>query len=209
MLRFLLPQEIGFFNFFDEHIELTIEGARELVKLTSDGSDMKACAERIREVEHRCDQVTRQCLVSLHKTFITPMDRSDIHNLIKKLDDIMDFADSAASRIALYNISKMRPEANKQAEILLKASLELKEALSGLRNTKNVKAINDRCVAVHKCENEGDAVLNDALVKLFNSPERDAIDVIMWKEIFESLEKAIDRCQDVAMIIEGMVIEAS
>jgi uncharacterized protein len=208
MLRFLLPKDISFFEHFDEHIALTIEGAKELLALTSNGGDLDAFASRIKDAEHKTDLITHRCVADLHKTFITPIDRAAIHSLIKRLDDIMDFADSAASRMALYKLTQMRPEARQQAEVLLKAAEQLQQAIKGLRNLKNAHVINTHCIAVHGLENEGDTILNGALARLFNSDE-DPILVIKWKEIFESLEKAIDRCQDVAIVIEGIVLEAS
>lgn len=208
MFRFLLPAEVGFFEYFDQHIALTVKVAEELVALTGDGRDLEAYAGRIHDLEHQTDEVTKQCIIGLHKTFITPIDRGDIHRLMTRLDDITDFADSAVARMALYRLTEMRPEARELADVLLRATRELQIAIGHLRDMKHADVINQHCIKVHELENEGDAILAKALARLFNNAE-DALLVLKWKEIFESLEKAVDRCQDVAIVIEGLVIEAS
>ncbi len=128
--------------------------------------------------------------------------------LIKRLDDIVDSVDAAMSRLALYELTEMRAEAVQLAEVLLKAVEEIAGALKGLRNLKNSEAISKRLIAVHRLENEGDAVLRNALMRLFQEDDRPAL-IIKWKEIFERLEKATDRCEEVANLIEKIVIEAS
>lgn len=208
MFRRLLPREIGFFDYFDQHITLTIQGCRELQVMTSEERNILAQAARIKQIEHESDVVTHRCIEALHKTFITPMDRQDIHRLIKRLDDIIDSVDSAASRIVLYEIDHIRAEAKELAKILAQATSEVQQALKNLRNIKNAKAIDERCIAVYQLENDADVILRSALVKLFKEVENPVL-VIKWKEIFEHLEKAMDRCEDVANIIQGIVIEAS
>lgn len=208
MFRNFLPREVSFFDFFEKHIALTIEGCRELVALTNDGDEIPAFAERIKAIEHKTDGITHECIEALHRTFITPMDRSDIHRLIRRLDDIIDFVDAAAIRIKLYDLKEIRHEAQKQAEILVQATVEIGEALKLLRNMNNAEKIKERCIAISTLENKCDVVLHEALVRLFRE-ETDPILIIKWKEIFERLEKAADRCEDVANIIEGVMIEAS
>lgn len=208
MLRFLLPREVSFFNYFDQHIELTLSGAKELVDLSKGTTPLNACAQRIREIEHKTDQITHMCISDLHKTFITPIERSDLHSLMTRLDDIMDFTDAAASRMDLYQLTELRPEVGQQADLLVKCVEQIRQALTALRDTKFPEKITQHCVQIHHLETEADNVLSHALARLFNGGEEPII-VIKWKEIFESLEKAIDRCQDVAIIIEGVVVEAS
>jgi hypothetical protein len=208
MLRNLLPKEVGFFDYFESHSALGIEVCRELQSMTTQTSGFDARAARINELEAQADKITHQCTDALHKTFITPFDRSEIHSLIKRLDDIVDSVDTAAARIVLYQIREMRPDVQKLANILLELTLTIADALKLLRNVKDVPQIEGKCARIHQLEYDADLILREALVRLFND-EPNAVLVIKWKEIYERLEKATDRCEAVANIIQGIVIEAS
>lgn len=201
-----MPRETNFFTYFEKHCQLTIEGCREFLALTK-GEDIKAKTQRIREIEKEADVVAHQCIEALHKTFITPFDRADIHLLIKKLDDVIDAVDATTSRMELYELTEIRPEAVRMGEILVEATTEILESLKLLRDTSQIDAIQVHCIKVHQLENEGDAILRTALARLFK--ESDAVLVIKWKEIYERLEKATDRCEGVVNIVEGVVIESS
>ncbi len=202
----LLPREVSFFDFFDQHIALTVSGTKELLELVTAGGNGSLRARRIKEIEHEADVITHNCVEALHKTFITPLDRNDIHRLISKMDDVMDSVDGVAGRIALYKLTEMTPEIKSLAEILAQSAVEVQHAVNGLRNLRNADAIREWCIEVNRLENDADAVLREAIANLFAS-EKDPIKVIMWKEIYEILEKATDRCEDVANIIEGVVLE--
>lgn len=202
----LLPREVSFFDFFDKHIALTVSGTKELLELVTAGGNGSLRARRIKEIEHEADVITHNCVEALHKTFITPLDRNDIHRLISKMDDVMDSVDGVAGRIALYKLTEMTPEIKSLAEILAQSTVEVQHAVNGLRNLRNADTIREKCIEVNRLENDADAVLREAIAKLFTS-EKDPIKVIMWKEIYEILEKATDRCEDVANIIEGVVLE--
>lgn len=208
MFRRLLPKEVSFFDYFEEHAKMTIEACKLFLELSEGKADNVVQAARIKEIEHQADTLTHRCIEELNKTFITPIDRVDIHYLIKRLDDIVDSVDAATSRIALYELVEMRSEARLLAEVLLKAAIEIEIALKGLRSLSNAKAVIDRLIEIHQLENEGDAILRTALTRLFRE-ESNPILVIKWKEIFERLEKATDRCEEVANLIEKVVIEAS
>jgi predicted phosphate transport protein (TIGR00153 family) len=209
MLRRLLPKKTDFFDFFDRHIELTVQGCHELLELArSGGENIEARAARIKEIEHATDRITHECIEALHETFITPIERGDIHRLIKRLDDIIDAVDAAVLRIRLYDIKVLREEVEMAAELLVKATSEIGSALRLMRSTDNIQAVKACCVTIFGYENEADTVLRKALARLFND-EPNPITVIKWKEIFEILELASDRCEDVANIIQGIMIEAS
>jgi hypothetical protein len=209
MFGSLLPKEVCFFDYFEKHAAMTINACRAFLELTEGKKENIAEeAARIKEIEHQADNLTHRCIEELNKTFITPIDRVDIHQLIKRLDDIIDSVDAATSRIALYELVEMRPEAQQLASVLLRAMMEIELALKGLRKIKNVESIKEQLIAIHERENEGDAILRAALTRLFKEEDR-PIMVIKWKEIFERLEKATDRCEEVANIIEKIVIEAS
>jgi len=208
MLRRLLPKKINFFEFFDRHIALTIQGCQELLELAQGGNDLEARAQRIKEIEHASDRVTHECIEALHETFITPVERGDIHRLIKRMDDIVDAVDSAVMRLRLYGITDLREEVQQAANVLVGATTEIANALKLMHDPHNIEAINACCVRIYGFENEGDTVLRKALARLFHD-EPNPITVIKWKEIFEILELATDRCEDVANIIQGITIEAS
>ena len=201
-----LPKETSFFDFFEQHAALTVEGTAEFLSLVSTGANIEAKAKRIQDLEHETDVITHRCVEALHKTFITPIDRDSIHRLITKMDDIMDFVEAAAERLALYELTTMTADVRDLADCLHRAAQMVESAAKGLRNLKDPQSILKWCVDINRLENEGDQILRRAVARLFKE-SKDAIEVIKWKEIYESLENATDRCEDVANIIEGVVLE--
>jgi uncharacterized protein len=208
MFRSLLPKTDNFFAFFESHVALSLEACKTFLELTEGKADMVTATTRIQKLEHDADDVTHGCIDTIHKTFITPLDRDDIHKLIKRMDDIIDALDSTTARMELYEIREIRSEALDFAKVLFRAVSELAEAIHGLRDMKHATDITRHCIEVHHLENEADFILRSALVRLFKE-ESQPILVMKWKEIYERLEKAADRCEEVANIIEGLVIEAT
>jgi uncharacterized protein Yka (UPF0111/DUF47 family) len=208
MFRWLLPKNTNFFDYFEQHCQLIIEACQELHALVSTTTDIQTRVERISQIERKSDEIAHQCIEAIHKTFITPIDRSEIYHLISRMDDIIDAVDAATSRIAIYEIMEMRSDASQLSDVLVRATGEIALALKGLRNMKHAQLIKDKCVKIYHLENEGDTILRSSLAKLFKE-ENKPILVIKWKEIYQRLERAIDRCEDVANIIEGIVIEAT
>jgi predicted phosphate transport protein (TIGR00153 family) len=206
MLGRLLPRETSFFDFFDEHAALTVAGAKELLAMVSNGASIGPRAIRIKELEHEADIVTHRCVEALHKTFITPIDRNDIHRLITRMDDVLDYIEAAADRIALYEITEMSSDLRQLADVLVRSSQAMELAVRGLRDLRHAEAIRQACVDVNRLENEADSLLRSALAKLFRT-EKDPILLIKWKEIYETFEIATDRCEDVANVIEGVALE--
>jgi len=206
MLRWFLPHEEDFFGFFERHAALTVEGAREMRRLVSGGNDVPALAARIRELEHETDVITHRCVEALHKTFITPLDRDAIYQLISHMDDVMDYIESAAVSVMLYELSEMTAPARALADVLVRATEAVAVAVAGLSNLKRPDDILKACIEVNRLENEGDEILRGALAELFRDA-RDPLLVLKWKEVYEALENATDRCEDVANVIEGVVLE--
>jgi predicted phosphate transport protein (TIGR00153 family) len=201
-----LPRETSFFDFFEQHAALTVEGAKEFLSLVTTGANIPTKAKRVSDIEHETDVITHRCVEALHKTFITPIDRDQIHRLITRMDDIMDYVEAAAERIALYELVVMTSDVRDMADVLVRAATEVELACKGLRNLKDPVGLLKRCVDINRLENEADGVLRRAVAKLFKE-EKDVFTVIKWKEIYENLEMATDRCEDVANIIEGVVLE--
>jgi hypothetical protein len=206
MLRRFLPRQEDFFTLFERHAALTVEGAKQFVNLVSGGKNVRALAVRIKEIEHEADVITHTCVERLHTTFITPLDRDDIHRLITRMDDVMDYIESASERIALYELCEMTPEVRELADVLVRATEAVARAITGLRDLKRAHAVLDHCIEVNRLENEGDAILRNAVAALFRGAS-DPLLVMKWKEVYEALEDATDRCEDVANTIEGVVLE--
>ena len=203
-----LPKETSFFDFFEQHAALTVEGTKEFLSLVSTGANIEAKAKRISDIEHETDVITHRCVEALHKVFITPFDRDNIHRLITRMDDVMDYVEAASERIALYELSVMTSDVRDLADCLYRAAQQVELATKGLRNLKDPQSILKQCIDINRLENESDQILRRAVARLFKE-EKDPIVVIKWKEIYENLESAADRCEDVANIIEGVILEHS
>jgi uncharacterized protein len=206
MLSRLLPRQTNFFDFFEKHAALTVESAHELSKLASPGADINEIARRIKGLEHQADEVTHQCMEMLHKTFITPIDRNDIHRIASKLDDIIDFIDSAARQMVLFEITAFPEQVGEAAIVLHKATEAVERAVKGLRNMRNPTAILGECVRINELENQADRLKATSVAKLFRE-ETNPITVMKWNQIYQALENVTDACEDVANVIEGVVLE--
>lgn len=203
-----LPKETSFFDFFEQHAALTVEGTKEFLSLVTTGANIETKAKRVSDIEHETDVITHRCVEGLHKVFITPFDRDNIHRLITRMDDVMDYVEAAAERIALYELTVMTADVRDMADVLYRAAQQVELAVKGLRNLKDPQSILKQCIDINRLENESDQILRRAVAKLFKE-EKDPIMVIKWKEIYENLESAADRCEDVANIIEGVILEHS
>ena len=209
MLKLLLPRDGGFFNLFRDISDLLVAAANEFsALLKADGAARELHTQRIKDLEHKADSITHKTMTELHRTFITPIDREDIHVLIKRLDDILDFMDAAAQRVSLYDIGKAPADLVKMAEINILSCEHVKTAVGALNNLKNTDVINKACVEINRLENEADTTLRSAVAKLFRE-EQDIRQLIKLKEIYELLETVSDRCEDVANVVESIVIEYS
>jgi predicted phosphate transport protein (TIGR00153 family) len=201
-----LPRETSFFDFFEQHAQLTVEGTKEFLSLVTTGANISAKCRRISDIEHETDTITHRCVEALHKTFITPIDRDSIHRLITRMDDVMDFVEAGAERIELYELSVMTNDVRDLADVLHRSALQVEAATRGLRSLKTPQATLKLCIDINRLENEADAILRRSVARLFKE-EKDPITIIKWKEIYENLENATDRCEDVANIIEGVILE--
>lgn len=206
-MRFL-PHDKTFFALFEAQGKKTVEGCRAFLEMVENPQDVESQAERVKQIEHECDEITHAVVELLHKTFITPLDRNDIYRLITKMDDIMDLVEAAADRLSLYEIRVMTQEVGDLARCLVTSSEHVLGAVTLIRNLQKPNGILQHCVEINRLENVADKLLRSALARLFKE-ERDPIAVIKWKEIYEALESATDRCEDVANIIEGVVLENS
>jgi len=206
MLSRLLPRQNNFFDYFEQIASLSLQGAHELAEMGKDGADYGKIAGRIKTLEHEADEVTRTCLGTLHKTFITPIDRNDIHRLISKLDDIIDLIDGAARQIMLFEITKLPNSAREATVVVVLATEATERAVKGLRNMKNASNILGECIRIKEHENAADRIKASSVAQLFHE-ETNAIVVMKWNQVYQALESITDACEDVANVIEGIVLE--
>jgi len=199
----LVPRDNYFFKEFISLAEEVRSGSRVLKQMiASDPPDISK-VELIKEIEHACDRCTRAIIDRLNRTFVTPLDREDIHALASSLDDVMDAIDAAAAVIRLYKIAHVRAGAKRLVDIVCDSTDGITQALQALERRDGVLEMAAR---IKQLEHEADRVHQDAIVELFDQ-ERDPIAVIKWKEIFDFLEAATDRCEDVANLLEGVVVK--
>jgi len=205
LLHRLLPREEGFFDLFVEQAENIHAGAAALVKMLSHYTGVPEQVQSIKAIEHQGDDIAHNLLTKLNQTFITPLDREDIHELCSQLDDVIDLIDAAASRFVLYRVTSVREGTVDLARILLAATSEVTAAARALGTPE--KAMK-HCIEINRYENESDRLCRTLIAQLFDE-EREAVQIIKWKEIFEVIETAVDKCEDVANVIEGIVIKSA
>ena len=199
----LVPKEERFYDDFVTLAEETRRGASLLEEMLAPEQPLRDKADEIKEVEHKCDFLTHEIIQRLHRTFVTPLDREDIHNLARTLDDVMDAIDASATIVRLYQIDRVRAEARELARIIMASTEQVVKALKALERRRGVA---EPAVEINRLENEADRVHQTAVRRLFEE-ERDPIIIIKWKEILDFLEDATDRCEDVANVLEGVVVK--
>jgi hypothetical protein len=204
----LFPREETFLPQFARAAEIILEAATALDELAADFTDVELKVAHIKHLEHEGDQVAHQTFGLLSRTWITPIDREDIHALVKALDDVLDFIDAAANRFVLYKIPEARPGLKQATEILVQSALAIRRAMGLLGDLKHSAAILEICVEINRLENEADTLNRISIGRLFET-EKDPITLLKWKEIYEVLEEATDRCEDVANVFEQIVLKSS
>ena len=202
----LMPHEGRFFDYFKELAELIVQGSRELEALMATFDDVERRRFNIETIEKKGDKVTHATVELLHKTFITPLDREDIHQLITNMDDILDLIEDSAQSISMYDVRTVTPDAARLAEICVGCAQKVQAAVELLPNMQNARKILEVCGEIDKLESEADHLMRTAMAKLFRD-EPDVRQLIKLRTIYELLEEMTDRCEDVANIIEGIVLE--
>jgi predicted phosphate transport protein (TIGR00153 family) len=203
LLNFL-PREEQYFDLFLQMTVYISDAARELKEMLVDKNhDYAEYAKRIKGMEHACDELTHSISTRLNKSFITPFDREDIYLMSAALDDIVDLIDDAATAIIIFDVKEIKDYAVDLANVIGGMAEQLREIVSTLQKPKN---ITQRLVEIHRLENQGDDIFHAAIKELFRE-ENDPLTVLKWKEVYEKLEAAIDRCENVANIIESVIIK--
>ncbi|TLM68174.1 MAG: DUF47 domain-containing protein [Deltaproteobacteria bacterium] len=200
----LIPKDEKFFALFKEMTTTIIEGAQLLKDMMDHYVDPPLSQQRIKDVEHKADHLTHDIIRKLNKSFVTPLDREDIYSLAGALDDILDLIDATSQRFVMYNIEKPTQEAKELAFLILKSCQTLDKAVALLGG--KLEPIAEYCMEVNSLENEADRVYREAVSRLFDE-EKDPIQLIKWKELYETLEKVTDKCEDAANILESVVVK--
>ncbi|MBI3596907.1 MAG: DUF47 domain-containing protein [Nitrospirae bacterium] len=201
----LIPREEKFFEMFEAAAQNIHRGAHLLKEMMETYRDPEKQAEAILQVEHQGDTITHDIVHKLNQTFITPIDREDIYALSSALDDVLDLIEAVSDRMIMYKIKTPTETARRLADVIFKSAEEIVKGVGLLKAVGNVKPY---CIEINRLENEADRISRDAVAALFDN-ERDPIMILKWKEIYEHLEEATDRCEDVANILENVVLKNS
>ncbi len=206
MFARFLPREGDFFALFSRHAELMVSCSQELAALIADPAQATARAHAVKTLETEADGVTRETVRLLHKTFITPLDREDIHQLISRMDDILDLMEDVAQLVVLYDLKAVPDEARALSDLCVQCAEQVRAAVDLLPSMARAEEILGLCQGIDQLETEADHVMRAAIARMFRE-EADARQLIKVKEMIELLEAVTDRCEDVANIIEGIVLE--
>jgi hypothetical protein len=207
VVRFsITPRKNDFFELFEKDARNLVEAAKLLAEVIENWEDVEQKIEQIKDFEHQGDIFTHTIISQLHSTFVTPLDREDIAQLANALDDVVDFTQATADAMLIYRVDRPTQRAKELAAIIVDAALEVEEAISHLRYRAHLNKILEHCVEINRLENEADRVLRSALAEMFQD-SMDVLEIIKWREIYEHMESATDRCEDVADVLEGVVLK--
>lgn len=199
----LIPRDQQFFEMFADLARRVTAAARLLDKMFADPENLRTHATAIKDLEHEADVITHDVIDRIHRVFVTPFDREDIHQLVQELDDVMDLIDGAARRAGMFGINDSREGVRELTGLLVRASEAIEWAVTSMKQPKIVEA---RSREIKKIEEEGDTIYNQSVARLFRG-STDPIDVIKWKELFDTIERALDQCEDVANVLESISIK--
>ncbi len=207
MVKFsLIPREEIFFTLFEDSARNMVKTAKGLKDLIDNWNNVEARVAEITELEHEGDSITHQIMAQLNRTFVTPFDREDIALLAHTMDDITDFIHAAADAMLIYKIDQPSQRAKELADVIMQGAFEVEKAIGLLRNRSGLKNIPEHCVELNRLENMADRIYRAALAELFEDTA-DLARVIKWREIYDHMESATDRCEDVANVLEGVALK--
>jgi predicted phosphate transport protein (TIGR00153 family) len=201
-----IPKEQKFFELFEESAQNIVKASQALKEMLDTWQFIDSRVAEITEMEHQGDTITHQIISLLHRTFVTPFDREDVALLAHTMDDILDFVHSAADAMFIYKVDSATNRAKELADIIVKGATEVDMAVRGLRRRSELKNIMERCVEINRLENMADRVFRAAMAELFENTT-DITQLIKWREIYEHMEAATDRCEDVANVLEGVALK--
>ncbi len=202
----LVPKDNRFFDMFEKIGQNLLECSIAFRELFANFESVTHKVDEIKELEHRGDSLTHEVLQVLNATFVTPLDREDIYRLAESLDNVVDQIDEAASRLIIFNVTAPTSYAIELSNIIAQCCEHIDKTLPFLKNLKNLSALQDNLLQIHTLENRADAVKKQALTELFSNPE-DVISLLKWREIYEIMEAATDKCEDVADVVQGLIVK--
>ena len=200
------PHDFNFFNLFEQQVGHSVEAALFFKEVVSHGCVNEDTLSKMATIEHQGDDVTHKIIEQLNKTFITPFDREDIYALTKELDDIADMLNNIVNRLRIYNITGVDKNLVEFAAVIEESVQAVAQAVGGLRNIKNIQVVFDACVEVHRLENVGDTMRDRVLMELFATVQN-PIEVIKWKDIYQDAETVLDVCEDVAHVVDSIMVK--
>lgn len=205
--EWIIPQSKHFFDMLEHQADVVVEGAESLLDMTKDFKDVAVKRDRIKDIEHRGDEIVHEIADSLNRTFVTPIDHDDLSKLTSRLDDILDYIEAASHRMWSYELKTMHPDMIKLSEVIVASAKEVRHAVYDLRDFKKKDEIFQHCIEVNRLENVGDDITHVAVAGLFK--KYDAVEIIKMKEILEHLEIATDKCEDAADVIKDVFVKNS
>lgn len=205
LLRRMMPRDESFYDLFVQQAENIHAGAKALVDMLTHYTGVPEKAQSIKAIEHQGDDITHALIMKLNQTFVTPFDREDIHELSSRIDDVLDLTDAAASRLVIYRVDAVRPGTVDLAKVLLASAAEVVAAIHALGKPDHAL---EHCIEINRLENESDRLCRTLIAQLFDE-EKDPVQIIKWKEIFEVIETAVDKCEDVANVIEAVTLKST
>lgn len=205
--EWIIPQEKHFFAMLDQQADVVLEGANALLDMVRNYDDILLKRDRIKAIEHKGDDLVHTIAEELNKTFVTPIDHDDMSKLTSRMDDILDYVESASHRLWAYEIERVPEDMVELTEVIVASVKEVNHAVKDLRNFKRKNEIIQHCIEINRWENVGDDITHDAIAALFKS--KDVIEIIKLKEIYEHLEMATDKCEDAADVIKDIFIKNS
>jgi uncharacterized protein Yka (UPF0111/DUF47 family) len=205
--EWVVPQDKVFFDLFDRMAQTVVSAADLLVEFVENFENVKEQCHRMKQIEHKGDEITHEIYEQLNLTFITPLEPEEISRLASALDDILDYIDGTAQQMYSYGITETDDQMIELAKLIQLSVIEIEKAVTGIRSIKNPSLIEERCIEVNRLENVADNVLSHAIMDLFKT--EDAITIIKLKDIYENLEMATDKCEDVANVLSDIAIRHS
>ncbi len=202
----LFPRETTFFTLFERSAKTTVVVADHLKEMLDKWENLDKRLDAICELEHQGDSVTHEIIAQLHRTLITPFDREDIALLAHSMDDVTDYIEAAADTMILYKVDSPTAQSKAMADIIVAITNQVEKAVSDIRQSINLKRILEQCIEINRLENEADKIYRSALADLF-ADQNDMAFIIKWREIYEYMESAIDKCEDIANILEGVALK--
>ena len=203
LLQRLMPRDGDFFLLFCRQAENIVQGAQTFLNMLEHYTGVPEQVQRVKALEHAGDEITHQIFRKLNQTFITPFDREDMYQLCSTLDDVIDLIDAAASRFVLYRVTAVRPGTVELVQVLAAATVELRHAVDAMKTQERAL---QHVIEINRLENESDRICRTLIAQLFEE-EKDPVQIIKWKEIFEVIETAVDKCEDVSNVIESVILK--